>query len=375
MNFSASQLATKPHYPILDGLRGVAAVMVVFFHIFEIFSGGDHTRQFINHGYLAVDFFFLLSGFVIGHAYNDRWGQMSLKQFFKRRLIRLHPMIIMGMTIGAICFYFSASQKLFPLVTDTSFWKLGIMMLLGYLLLPVTIPMDIRGWQEMYPLNGPAWSLFFEYIANLVYALFLRKASTRVLAVLTFLSAAWLIYYAVTSTGGDVIGGWSINAEQLKIGFTRLAFPFLAGLLLHKIFRPIKLSNAFFWCSILVIAILSVPRIGGHHYLWQNGIYDATAIIILFPLVVYLGASGSIKNKITKKCCTFLGELSYPIYMVHFPITYVFYAWVVNNNVPLEQAWPIGLMVFVVSIALAYLCLKLYDIPLRKWLIKRGIHD
>ncbi len=371
MNSSSSQLSTKPHYPILDGLRGVAALMVVFFHIFEIFSGGDHTKQLINHGYLAVDFFFLLSGFVIGHAYNDRWQQMSLKQFFKRRLIRLHPMIIMGMTIGAICFYFSASKDLFPLVADTPFWKLGVMMLIGYLLIPVTIPLDIRGWQEMYPLNGPAWSLFFEYMANIIYALVLRKASTKVLAVLTALSAAWLFYYAVNATSGDVIGGWSISTEQLKIGFTRLAFPFFAGLLLYKVFKPINISNAFFWCSALIVIILSIPRIGGHAYPWQNGIYDALAIIFLFPLLVFLGASGTIKHKRTAKFCTLLGELSYPIYMVHFPIVYVFYAWAVNHNIGLEEAWPIAIAVFIISVALAYLLLKVYDIPVRKWLTKK----
>ncbi len=89
---------TKPHYELLDGLRGVAALLVVFYHIFEGFSfaGGGTLITVINHGYLAVDFFFILSGFVIGYAYDDRWKKnMTLKGFFKRRLIRLHPMIIM----------------------------------------------------------------------------------------------------------------------------------------------------------------------------------------------------------------------------------------------------------------------------------------
>src|SRR6266404_2717599 len=93
---------SKRHYKILDGLRGVAAIIVVLFHILEIFSGGIHTRQIINHGYLAVDFFFVLSGFVVGHAYDDRWGRMGLRGFFARRLIRLHPMVIMGSIIGAL---------------------------------------------------------------------------------------------------------------------------------------------------------------------------------------------------------------------------------------------------------------------------------
>jgi len=98
-------LNTKPHYPILDGLRGVAAIVVVIFHIFEAHSAGP-LYQIVNHGYLAVDFFFLLSGFVISYAYDDRWGKMSVGSFFKRRLVRLHPLVIMGMVIGAVFFLF-----------------------------------------------------------------------------------------------------------------------------------------------------------------------------------------------------------------------------------------------------------------------------
>ena len=148
---------TKQHYEILDSLRGVAAVMVVIFHIFETFSGGNHLKQIVNHGYLAVDFFFVLSGFVIGYAYDDRWGKMTLKGFFKRRIIRLHPMIVMGMIIGAIGFYISASPTVFPGISSVPAWKLIAIMLIGFTLLPVPNFMDIRGWGEMHPLDGPAW--------------------------------------------------------------------------------------------------------------------------------------------------------------------------------------------------------------------------
>lgn len=197
---------TKNHYAILDGLRGVAAIIVVVFHILETFTNGDHSKQIINHGYLAVDFFFVLSGFVIGYAYDDRWGKMTLGGFFKRRLIRLHPMIIMGMIIGAVAFYFQDSS-FFPEIAGTPFWKMILVMLIGFTLIPVGSSLDIRGWQEMHPLNGPAWSLFFEYVANILYALFIRKFSNKVLALLAFVAGAALIHLAVTSPNGDVIGG------------------------------------------------------------------------------------------------------------------------------------------------------------------------
>ena len=97
---------TKPHYHLLDGLRGVAALLVVWYHVFEGFAfAGNTLIEHINHGYLAVDFFFILSGFVISYAYDDRWAKgFTMKQFFLRRLIRLHPMVIMGALIGTITF-------------------------------------------------------------------------------------------------------------------------------------------------------------------------------------------------------------------------------------------------------------------------------
>src|ERR1700761_9089923 len=114
MNENAASLPSKPRYEILDGLRGVAAVIVVAFHICEAHATGP-LDQVINHGYLAVDFFFVLSGFVVGYAYDDRWGKMTLRGFLLRRLIRLHPMVILGSVVGAIAFYFGQGE-IFPLI-------------------------------------------------------------------------------------------------------------------------------------------------------------------------------------------------------------------------------------------------------------------
>lgn len=368
---STSFTDSKSHYEILDGLRGVAAIMVVIFHLFETFSEGNHLKQIINHGYLAVDFFFALSGFVIGYAYDDRWGKMSVKDFFKRRLIRLHPMIIIGMVIGAIGFYFSASPILFPGISSVPLWRMLLVMLIGFTLLPVSTSMDIRGWGEMHPLNGPAWSLFFEYVANILYALFIRKFSNKLLSILVFAAACLTIHLAVTSPNGDVIGGWSLDAAQFRIGLTRLLYPFFAGLLLSRVVKPGKIKNAFLWCSLMVIGILSFPRVGGSENIWMNGLYDSLSIIFLFPLIVYMGASGEVKGKYTSKVSRFLGDISYPIYITHYPLIYIFTAWVFNNKIPMNEAWPVALLVLFSAIAIAYGSLKLYDIPVRRWLTRR----
>ncbi|NDV68866.1 acyltransferase [Dysgonomonas sp. 25] len=363
---------SKPHYEILDGLRGVAALVVVLFHVLEIYSGGDHAAQIINHGYLAVDFFFLLSGYVIGYAYDDRWGKMTLKDFFKRRIIRLQPMIIIGSIIGALLFYFQDSPALGWEIQQVPVWKMLLVMVIGLTLIPVGKGLDIRGWSEMHPLNGPAWSLFFEYIANILYALVFRHLPKIILSILLVAAAGVTIQYALTNPNGDIIGGWSISdPTQLRIGFTRLAFPFLAGLLMARIGKLRYIKNAFLIASVLLVVLFSVPRLGGADSLWMNGLYECFCLIIMFPFIVWLGAGGKVRGKKASRLCKFLGDISYPIYITHFPIVYVYMAWVTNNKYSLAESWPYGLLVVVVSILVAYLSMKLYDLPVREWLRKK----
>jgi len=369
---------SKTHYPILDGLRGVAAIVVVIFHILETFSGGDHVKQIINHGYLAVDFFFVLSGFVIGYAYDDRWNRMSLGGFFKRRLIRLHPMIIIGMLIGAITFYFQDSA-FFPAIHTVPAWQVIGIMLIGFTLLPVPPSMDIRGWNEMHPLNGPAWTLFFEYIANILYALILRKLPNKILALLAVIAGAALIHLAVTGPQGDVIGGWSLDATQLRIGFSRLLYPFFAGLLLSRVIKPGQYTNAFAGCSLLLVAILAFPRLGGHDQGWMNGLYDSLIIIAVFPMIVYWGASGKVKEGASSRLVKWLGDISFPLYITHYPVIYMYMAWVAKNEQYIKDGSTdavmttilVSIVTLVSAILIAWACVKWYDLPLRKWLTRK----
>ncbi|AZI25532.1 acyltransferase [Pedobacter sp. G11] len=361
-------LATKPHYPILDGLRGVAAIIVVTFHLAEPLGTG-HLDIVVNHGYLAVDFFFLLSGFVMGYAYDDRWNKMSVANFFKRRIIRLQPMVVLGMTLGAIGFYFTDST-IWPLIHTVPIWKMLLVMLIGYTILPIPLSMDIRGWQEMHPLNSVGWSLFFEYIANILYAVWIRKFSKTALTILVLIAAVALAHLAITN--GDLSGGWTLNVEQVRIGLTRTMFPFFAGLLLSRIAKPTRIKNAFLWCSLLIAIVLYMPRIGGAQHLWMNGIYESVCVIIIFPLIVYLGASGVIQGQREQKICKFLGNLSYPLYLVHYPIVYFYVAWISNKKeITILQALPYALLILVSAIILAHFSLKWYDEPVRKWLQKK----
>ena len=370
MTQTPTYLHPKRHYQVLDGLRGVAAITVVIFHTFEAYADENRFRQILNHGYLAVDFFFLLSGFVIAYAYDDRWGKMTQWEFYKRRLIRLQPMVIVGTIIGAALFYFQ-SCPMFNLVSGTPVWKMLVVMLVGFTMLPLLPSMDIRGWKEMHPLDGPAWSLFFEYIANILYAVFIRKISNKLLGVLVALSAALLVHLAIWGPRGDVIGGWTVDREQLHIGFARVLYPFLAGILLMRTGRRIHSPHAFAYCSLLLVVILCFPRIGGPEHLWMNGLYESFCIIVLFPVIVAMGAGAEIAGKRSLAICVFLGEISYPLYITHYPLIYVYTAWVTRDRIPAGYGAVMGVLLLATSILIAYVSLKMYDEPVRKWLDRR----
>jgi peptidoglycan/LPS O-acetylase OafA/YrhL len=360
----------KSHYVVLDGLRGVASIFVILFHLFEPWSDGDATRQIINHGYLAVDFFFLLSGFVVGYAYDDRWSRMTQWDFYKRRLIRLQPMVVMGSLIGAALFYFQKGPA-FPLIATTPPWKLFLFMLISCTLIPVPPSMDIRGWAEMHPLNGPAWSLFYEYCANILYAVGLRKLSNRALGIFVALAAALLVQVAVFGTRGDLIGGWAIDSKELHVGFARLLFPFFAGILLMRLGKHIHMNSAFAVSSLLLIVSLCLPRFGGKEHFWMNGLYEALCIILLFPFIVAIGAGEKRVEGTSIRIARFFGDLSFPLYITHYPLIYIYTSWIARDKPTAAQGAIWATVLFVTAITSAYASLKFYDEPARRWLSRK----
>ena len=368
---------TKPHYELLDGLRGVAALLVVIYHIFEGLAFAQTTDGVgsgvittLNHGHIAVDFFFILSGFVISYAYDDRWNRMSIGSFFKRRLIRLHPMLIMGAVIGTIAFIAVGCERWDGSIAPTH-WVM-IAMILTMCMIPAVpgIPYEIRGNGEMFPLNGPSWSLFFEYIGNICYALFMRRMSTKVLTLFTLLlgiAHAW--FFVGDISGYDMIGvGWTIDSVNFWGGLIRMLFPFSMGMLLARLFKPQAVKGAFGICTLTLVALFAVSYIPSYNGISINSLYEFLCIVCIFPAIVWLGACGSTKG-VANKVNRFLGDISYPLYIVHYPIMYIFYAWLIKNDIYLlRDCWLVSLLVIVSSITLAYLCLKLYDKPVRKYL-------
>ena len=376
-NISASAFSdTKAHYDLLDGLRGVAALMVIWYHVFEGFAFASNSAiETLNHGYLAVDFFFILSGFVIGYAYDDRWGKsLTMKDFFKRRLIRLHPMVIMGAVLGAITFCIQGSVQWDGTHIAISMIMLSLLCTIFFIPAMPGVGYEVRGNGEMFPLNGPCWSLFFEYIGNILYALFIRRLSNKALTVFVVLLGVALAAFAVfnVSTYGNIGVGWTLDGVNFLGGSLRMLFPFSLGMLMSRNFKPMKVKGAFWICTIALIALFSVPYLEGLEPLCMNGVYEAFCVIVAFPIILWIGASGTTTDKQSTKICKFLGDISYPVYVIHYPLMYLFYAWLIENQLyTLGETWHVALCVFILSIILAYLCLKLCDEPIRKYLAKR----
>lgn len=368
---------SRPRYELLDGLRGIAAFVVIWYHFGEGFATSP-VDQMINHGYLAVDFFFVLSGFVLGYAYDNRWknGSMTAGRFMLRRVIRLHPMVILSVILGAVAYLIQGSVQWDG--THVPLTTLLLALFLGLFLIPVIpgIDADVRGNGEMFPLNGPSWSLFFEYIGSILYALILHRLSKRSLLGVVVLSAVGLAVMALgnTSEAYHIGFGWSGAGWGFLGGFFRLSFSFSAGLLISRCFRKIRIRGAFWICALILCTVMSCPYVGGAEPNVYNALYDLFCTFLIFPAVVYLGACGNTTDRFSTSTCNFLGQLSYPIYIIHYPVMYLFYAWVWNNSLAFDQVWPVCVCLFFGIVFMAWCAMKFYDTPVRNYLTTRFVN-
>ena len=345
-------LSTKPHFEILDGLRGVAALAVVIFHFME-WIYPDSSQNFIGHGFLAVDFFFCLSGFVIGYAYDNRLPQMGLKEFFRRRIIRLHPLVVFGSVLGLIGLLvdpFAASPVAY------SNWQLLLFFLCSIFLIPLPV-MEDRAFNQ-FGLNAPAWSLFWEYVANICYALFLTKLGRRPLAVLTVI--AGLVLFMVSYRDGNITGGW--GKGNFWVGGARLAYSFSAGLLVYR--SGWKWKNKLGFAGLAVLLSLALVMPGSADWNWLT---EPLVVLFYFPLLVSLGAGARLSGGM-KKFCDFSGKLSYPLYMTHYWGIWFFGSYLTNQKPTGSTLVLIVLFGTMFLVAFAYGVMVLFDIPVRKYL-------
>ena len=344
-------LKTKQHFEILDGLRGVAALAVVTFHFMEM-AISDYSKNFIGHGFLAVDFFFCLSGFVIGYAYDDRIGKMGAVEFFKSRLIRLHPLVILGSMLGLLAFLFD------PFAVNPGVYSAGktFLLFLGSILLIPLPVMPERAFNN-FGFNAPAWSLFWEYVANIFYAFILYKIARRFLLLLTILSAAALCF--VCYRAGSLMGGW--GGASFWDGSARIAYSFLAGLLIYRSNWIIKNKMGFVGLSLLLMLAFIMP------FSKWNWLSEPVVVLLYFPLLIALGAGAALTEGF-KKLCIFSGKISYPLYMTHYAAIWMFGNYYSSHKPGTAQLAFIIVIGIILLVGFSYLVMMVYDIPVRRYL-------
>jgi len=328
----------------------VAAMVIVIFHFMEIIIT-DFTKNFIAHGFLAVDFFFCLSGFVVAYAYDDRLFKMSLATFFKQRLRRLHPLVILGSVLGLLAFLFAPFSDA---ASGYSLLKIVSLFLASVLLIPYPVMED--RYFNLFGLNAPAWSLFWEYVANIFYALVLVRLRRNWLLILAVISATGIVY--IVKTSGSLIGGWS--GETFWHGGVRVAFSFLTGMCIFRYQWIIKNNLGFAGLSLLLIAAFLMP----YNEAW-NWLTESFIVVIYFPLLIALGAGSTLRPG-HENSCKLSGNISYPLYMTHY-----FVMWSFGSYYGQEKPEGVTLLLVVSGVLLlqllvAYLAMKYYDEPIRK---------
>lgn len=346
--------AKTKHFEVLDGLRGTAALAVVVFHQFEYIFPSVEANP-LRHTYLAVDFFFLLSGFVIAHAYDHRWPAMSMGEFFRIRLTRLHPLVLLGASLGLVDYIFD------PFAGDSQRVSSGLLLAnfaLGALLLPApALPNRFNG---THSLNGPSWSLMQEYAVNIVYAFIGPRIGQRTLLGLVVMAGVVLSGTAISQ--GQLGQGWSW--DTFWVAPVRVAYPFFAGVLLYRWGGTIPVKWGYPILSIVLLGVFMTPNLGSKVY---NGLADAVWIIVIFPAVVAAGAGSEVEG-VAGTVCRFVGRISYPIYILHYPFIDIFAHWFWSGTHSNAMVALVSVSLLVFLVAFAWAADRFYDGPVRRGL-------
>jgi peptidoglycan/LPS O-acetylase OafA/YrhL len=345
----------RHQFPVLDGLRGVAAVCVAVFHGSFIFGG----KTLLPEAYLAVDFFFLLSGVVVAHAYERRLQAGQTFDYMVKRAIRLYPMILIGAALGALFYATNAQAR-----GSASLWIVAQLYVLASLCLPVLKDNIFPPSHGITPLNVPSWSLFFELFVNAVYGLTARFLQTR------WLAAVVLLSFFVESIGihhyRDANFGFHIT--EFCWGFARVVFPFFTGVLINRIIPVNRRRNASLPPAILGGLLVLTFAVRAHGAF--SAVLDLLDIALIYPAIIIL-AMRATPGRSELTALKWLGVLSYPIYIIHHPL-FLWMARLLQAMNIRPDAHPY--MWICLGVLGAGLCAaaiyRAYDMPIRAWLTR-----
>ena len=336
-------------YEALDGLRGVAAVGVVVYHV-GTYAGAP---ALLPHGYTAVDFFFMLSGFVLAHAYSGRLPAMAFGEFVRARLTRLLPLSVLGLALGTTWLVVRHAMLPANSVSNAGMLRAGVLNLF-------LIPDFWSGpWPDRmtFPADPVLWSLSFELLVNLLWAGMLFRIATPSLVRLCAGTAVALLL-AVWWHGDMDMG---VVPSTWPGGAIRTVFGFFSGVLLWR-FRPeVRPSRARVWLSVaLLVGAMALPD--------RHGPAGIAIVVLVVPAVVWLAASTSYRSE--RPVFRILGDLSYPLYIIQIPAFAVFCGLLKASHAgnP-KSAWTYAIVPPLMAAALALD--RVYDRPIRRMIARR----
>ena len=347
-------MAGKPKLEVLDALRGFCALVVVVLHFSENYIP-NYGFRLIPHGCLPVEYFFILTGFTLVYAYDVRWAQgMTIRSFLARRILRLHPLVVVGSVVGAACYLLSAEQYANRFPCELGLGQLGLLTLWCSTMLPTP---SLLGWRLLHPLQGPLWTLFYIYLANVLYALVLRRLRTCTIIVMAVAAIGATWYFGISSGGFHCGAEWSwwwskptllgiLNSSNMG-ALARMAFPLLAGMAIARRGWKIRAGNWSLPICVLILVLIFfapemrqnllakgpldpaviLPALGLTASKALNGGFEAAAVVVGMPIVLMLGVGGEIRNRKLAAICGFLGRYSFPLYCTHYSFTILQRVW------------------------------------------------
>ncbi|MDE2383170.1 MAG: acyltransferase family protein [Alphaproteobacteria bacterium] len=334
------------HVAALDGLRGVAAFAVLAHH------SGSFWLDF-HYGYLAVDFFYALSGYVIGMAYEQRLlGNLKVADYFIIRLERLYPMLLLGALLGLVSVQVTPADGYFiPKLP----YSLAVAFVAQLLLIPFAVS------PGAFFINGPQWSIVFELAVNLFHAAFLPWLRNRALIALLVVNAALLCWIGLSQ--GGINYGW--GADNFLAGIPRVLFGFFAGLLLFRTrasWLGLLPSLPFWALGLFLLVLLAVPHAEVSGLLAVA--FELVSIFLLFPFIVALGAKATPGGALGRV----LGVMSYPLYAIHQPLLFTA-SWALKAA-GLQEGAAGQLLQAAAALAIlafAYAAGRFIDVPWNQW--------
>ncbi len=347
------------HILSLDLCRGLAAICVMYYHITFLFS--ESVRIF-PRGYLCVDFFFLLSGYVIAKSYDKKIANgLSLRSFLVLRIARLWPLVLLATVIG-FAFQLPRFRQYIP---DLSAWDLAVSLASNIIMAPS--PMSPTS--VVFPFNPAAWSIFFELASNIIYIIAFRHLVGRTLGMTIIASALALAWTAATFNSLDV----GMTRGNFIYGLPRVLFSFFLGVLLyrrrdHLWILPTQGAGPFLAGLIAVAALLSMPYIPIDHV---NGLIDLLAVVVVFPLLLRVAENATLSLRMNWYAW-FLGGISYSVYLLQTPLVIGFSALpqlLLGQKIAAFIPWA-GILFSLMIPPVAYVCWKYFERPAQRYLTK-----